>query len=189
MADVQQPGAAGGEHAAGVGGHGVVQALQARACPTSRSGQSTSRRPSRSSGPLTTVTTATGSCRVDRLGDLAELGERLPGDRLDEHVEDAAAGQADGERVVVADAVALERRHAGLDDVLGLLVDRALDAAAGDAADRGAVGADEHRGARRRGAERQVADDRAHPDGLPRLPPADQVVEHLTHSIYPLLGA
>src|SRR3712207_9506428 len=74
-----------------------------------------------------------------------EPGEGLPNPRLDEAVEDPAAGQPHGEGVVVADAVPLEGGDAGLDDVLGLLVDRTLDAAAGDAADGGAVGPDEHR--------------------------------------------
>jgi hypothetical protein len=48
--------------------------------------------------------------RVDRRGDLAELGERLAVDHLDEHVEDAAAREPDGERVLVADAVPLKHR-------------------------------------------------------------------------------
>ncbi len=45
---------------------------------------------------------------IDVGGDLAQLGEGLAGDALDVHVEDPAAGQADGERVVVGDAVPLE---------------------------------------------------------------------------------
>ena len=92
---------------AGVVGDGVVQALQAegarRAVRPERPAAGRAGRP----GPSTQVTTATGSCAADRLGDLAELGERLPGDRLDEDVEDPAAGQPDGEGVVVADAVPL----------------------------------------------------------------------------------
>ena len=93
-----------------------------------------------SPGPSTTVATATGSCaRID--GDhLGQLGERRRVDRLDEDVDDAAAGQPDGERVVVADAVALQHRLAAGQHLLRQLVDRALDAAAGDAADRLAVG-------------------------------------------------
>ena len=52
---------------------------------------------------------------LDVVGDLAELGEGLPVDPLDEDVEDAAAGEPDRERVVVGDAVALQHRHAGRD--------------------------------------------------------------------------
>ena len=45
---------------------------------------------------------------LDVVGDLTELGEGLLVDLLDVDVEDAAAGQPDRERVVVADAVPLE---------------------------------------------------------------------------------
>ena len=70
--------------------------------PDARSGQMTSRRPSRSSGALDDGDDGDRLVRGHRLGDLAELGERLARDRLDEDVEDAAAGEAHGERVVVA---------------------------------------------------------------------------------------
>ena len=43
----------------------------------------------------------------DVVGDGAEFGKRAPRDRLDEDVQDAAAGEPDREGVVVADAVAL----------------------------------------------------------------------------------
>ena len=46
-------------------------------------------------------------------GEVLELGEGLARDLLDVDVEDAAAGQADRERVVVGDAVALQHRGAG----------------------------------------------------------------------------
>ena len=46
-------------------------------------------------------------------GDLAQLRERLAVDPLHEDVDDAAAGQPDRERVVVADAVPLQHRRAG----------------------------------------------------------------------------
>jgi hypothetical protein len=45
----------------------------------------------------------------DRQRELAQLGERLAGHRLDEDVEDAAAGQPHREGVVVAHAVAPEQ--------------------------------------------------------------------------------
>src|SRR3954465_4993265 len=165
--------------------------------PEARAGQSTIRRPIRSSGPFTHVTTATGSCRsTDSLispssgDDSRDTGPTKtptkppparPQPPLDEDVQDAAAGQADGEGVVVADAVPLQGHLAGLDGVLRLLVDRALDAAAGDAADRCPVRTDQHRGAGRAGRGAPRRHDGAHADGLPRLPPTDQVVEHVTH--------
>ena len=102
-------------------------------------------------------------------------------DLLDEDVEDAAAGQPDRERVVVGDAVPLEHRLAGRDDRLGQLVDRALDAAAGDRADRGLVGADQHRGAGRARRGLEGRDHGADADGLAGLPPLHQLGQHLTH--------
>ena len=69
--------------------------------------------PSRSLGPGDAGDDGDRFVPVDGLLDLAQLGERLARDRLDEDVEDAAAGQPDGERVVVADAVAPQRRLAG----------------------------------------------------------------------------
>src|ERR687886_516210 len=186
-AGVQHPGAAGGQHAACVVGDGVVQALQAEGA---RAAVGPDDQPP--SHPVVRAGDAgdDGDRLVprDRLGHLAEPGEGLPRHRLDEDVEDPAAGQPDGEGVVVADAVPLEGRDAGLDDVLGLLVDRTLDAAAGDAAHSGAVGADEHRRAGRAGGRPPGGHHSAHADGLTRLPPADQVLEHVTHPTAPLLG-
>ena len=78
--------------------------------------------------------------RPDRGHHVRQLGERRRVDRLDEDVDDAAAGQPDRERVVVADAVPLQDRLAAGHHLLRELVDRALDAAAGHAADRLAVG-------------------------------------------------
>ena len=45
---------------------------------------------------------------LEVVGDLLELGEGLAVHLLDIHVEDAAAGQADGEGVIVGDAVPLQ---------------------------------------------------------------------------------
>ena len=42
--------------------------------------------------------------------DVLQLGECLAADLLDVHVEDPAAGEADGEGLVVGDAVPLEHR-------------------------------------------------------------------------------
>src|SRR3984957_20927095 len=68
-------------------------------------------------------------------GDLAELRETCLIDPLDEDVDDPAAGQPDGERVVVADPVGLEDGRTGLADLERQLVDGALHAATGHAAD------------------------------------------------------
>ena len=73
--------------------------------------------------------------RGDRGGHLTELRVALLADRLDEDVDDAAAGEADRQRGVVADAVALQHRLPGLEHLLGELIHRALDASAGHAAD------------------------------------------------------
>ena len=102
--------------------HGVVRSPAAERADAPRSsvvraarrssGCTTTRRPTHAgSGCSMTVTTATGRPARDVGGDLAELGERLAGDLLDEDVEDAPAGQPHGIRVVVADAVALEHRR------------------------------------------------------------------------------
>jgi len=73
-----------------------------------------------------------GAARLDVLGDRTELGEALGAHGLDEDVEDAAAGQPDGDGVVVADAVALEHRSPAGHHRLRQLVDGRLDTAAGD---------------------------------------------------------
>src|SRR5262249_37659960 len=72
---------------------------------------------------------------VDRGGHVTELREYLLADRLDEDIDDAAAGEPHRQRGVVADPVPLQHRLAALADLLGQLVDRALDAPAGHAAD------------------------------------------------------
>ena len=71
-----------------------------------------------------------GAAGLDVVGDVAELGVGLLGDLLDVDVEDAAAGEADRKGVVVADAVALQLGSPAGDDLVGRLVDRALDAPA-----------------------------------------------------------
>ncbi len=83
-------------------------------------------------------------------------GERCPDHRADriagphrgdQDVDDAAAGQAHGEGVVVAVAEALQDGLAVPQRLLAQLVDRAFHAAAGDRADGGAVGVHRERGA------------------------------------------
>ncbi len=68
--------------------------------------------------------------------------------RGDQDVEDSAAGQADGEGVVVAVAEAVQAAPAGGDRVEAQLVDGGLHAASGDGAERGAAVVDGERGAR-----------------------------------------
>ena len=108
--------ATGGEQTARVGGHRVVGSARAElpwtasACP---SGRMTSRRPTQlGSSCCDDGRHRDGSSGLDVGGHRSELGERLLVDHLDEDVEDATAGQPDRERVLVADAVALEDRCA-----------------------------------------------------------------------------
>ena len=57
---------------------------------------------------------------------IGELRERLLRDLLNEDVKNPAAGQADCEGVIVADAVALQHGVAVIDDLLRKSVDRRL---------------------------------------------------------------
>jgi hypothetical protein len=68
-----------------------------------------------------------------------ELWERGPIDLLDVHVDDPATGQSNGEGIEVGDAVPLQHRRARRQDLLGELIDRALDAAAGHGPEDGPV--------------------------------------------------
>jgi len=102
-------------------------------------------------------------------------------DGLDQHVEDPATGEPHGEGLVVADAVGLQHRFTGREHGLRDLVDGALHAPAGDAADDLAVRADRHHGTRLAGRRPADADDRG--DGVGRIAvvPRLELVEHLTH--------
>ncbi|CAM5564944.1 hypothetical protein SANTM175S_00237 [Streptomyces antimycoticus] len=124
--------------------------------PELPSGRTTSRRPSRPSGSgpstATQITSATGSPAATAVGRLAQFGEAFGIDPLHIHIDDSAAGQPDREGVVVADSVALQHGPAAVGHLLRQFVDGALDTAAGDAADRGAIGPDQHaRPGRQRG--------------------------------------
>lgn len=132
-----------------------------------------------------TVATATGQAGLDVRRHLTELRERRARDRLDEDVEDPAAGQADRYRVVVAHAIALQHGPPGRDHLLAQLIDRTLDASTRDRADRLAVASDEHRctsGPWRRAPGR---DDGAHRDCFAVLPPLQEPVQYLTHEPHP----
>ena len=111
-----------------------------------------------------------------------EFGKRLSGEHFDEHVERSAAGEPDGERIVVRYPVSGEHRSTGTHDVLREFVDRAFDAAARDRTGHRTVGTDDHgRSDRtRRGIEgANHRRDRCHVAGLPG---AQRVVEDVVHS-------
>jgi hypothetical protein len=126
-----------------------------------------------------------GSAGLDVGRDLLQLREVLLVDALDEHIHDAAARQPDGEGVVVAHPVPFQRGHAVGHHLLRRLVDRALDAAAGHAADRLSAGPHEHRRPRGPRGRPPGRDDGAHPDALALPPPGEQLVHHLTHRTAP----
>ena len=117
-----------------------------------------------------TVATATGRCPAMSSATARELGKRAARDRFDEDVDDAAAGEPDGEGVVVADAVTL--RAAALPSahhVVGQFVDRALDAAAGNRPAHGAVRRNDHRRTRRPRGGPEGANDGADASGFTRF--------------------
>ena len=139
---VEEAGGPGGEHADDVLAHGVVEALGAEAALGVVG-------PDDQMPPDEVRAADDGGDRDRFLGgdaarDAVELRPRLVVDALDEHLEDPAAGQADGEGVVVADPVGLVAREPVGEDLLAELVQRTLDAAAADRADRLAGVAHEH---------------------------------------------
>ena len=147
-----------------------------------RAGRS-SRRPSQAgSGCSMTVARATGRPASMSAAISPSSGKVSCDHLLDEDVEDPAAGEPDRERVVVGDAVPLEHRLAGPDHRLGEVVDRALDAAAGDRADRGAVRA-RPASRRRAGAARTgTSPPRCRRRRVsPASPPLHQLGQHVTH--------
>ena len=120
---VQRLVCAGGQQPAGVVGAPRRRPGSSRGCPGRRSavpsGRTTSRRPSRAGSGVRDH----GRDR-DRVGRPRCRRPRSPSsgndvlvDHLDEDVEDAAAGQPDRERVVVAHAVPLQHRLTGRDDL------------------------------------------------------------------------
>ena len=118
-----------------------------------------------------------------RRGDLAELGEACHIDPLDEYVNDPAAGQPHGERVVVADPVGLEDGRTGLTDVERQLVDGTLHAAAGHAADDLVVadGRDGQRSARIPGCAALRTRDRGQAEAFAGLPPLGDPAQYAAH--------
>ena len=66
---------------------------------------------------------------TDVVGHLVKVGERRSRHRLDEDVDDAAAGQADREGIAVADPIAVQPWRPGLRHLGGQFINSALDAA------------------------------------------------------------
>ncbi|MEC5181640.1 hypothetical protein RCH07_003009 [Arthrobacter sp. CG_A4] len=113
--------------------------------------------------------------------DGVQFRETLPGDRLDEDVDDPAAGQADGVGIVVADPVAHQDRCAFRFDPGGQLEHGALNAAAGNRTDGFALRGDNHGcpGEPRGGHER--AHNGGQAGGAALLPARHYCREHITH--------
>ena len=107
-------------------------------------------------------------------------------DALDEDVEFTAAGQADGERVVVGVAEPGPPRSAQVTEHLpAQLVDRSLDAAAGDAADGVAVLVHRDRRADGQRGTAVHADDGGQGEGTCLAAPAVQCVRDVQHGSSP----
>ena len=70
-----------------------------------------------------------GTVRTDVVAHLVEVGECSLRYRLDEDVDDAAAGQANREGIVVADPITFQPRSPGLRDVGSQFINSALHAA------------------------------------------------------------
>src|SRR5215472_830117 len=109
----------------------------------------------------------------DRSRDIAEVWIAFLANRLNQDVDDSAAGQADAERSIVADAVPLKDGRPGRDHIGREFVDGSFDAASGHAA--------YHLAARRHGHRRSGfpwrAAERSHHRGqaerLIAIPPLD----------------
>ncbi|BAS14467.1 hypothetical protein AHiyo8_27700 [Arthrobacter sp. Hiyo8] len=119
--------------------------------------------------------------RTDVVRYLGQFREVLSGDRLHKNVQDPAAGEADLERGVVTDAVALQHRIAGLDHLGGQFVKRSFDAPAGHRAHRTAVGVDHHGGAGRPRCGAEGAHHRSESYCVAGRYGGDQIVQDLTH--------
>src|SRR5215469_197776 len=120
--------------------------------------------------------------------DLAEFRKALLADRLDEDVDDAAAGQAHAERGVVAYPVALQDWLAGRDHLARQLVYSTLHAATRHAADDLAARGDRER---RAGLTRSAAERPDHgrqAELLAGIPPLDDLVQNVPHRRSPALN-
>lgn len=116
-------------------------------------------------------------------GHVVQVGEGVAGDRFDEHVQDSAAREPHRERVVVGDAVPLERRRPRLHDLGRQIVDGTLDAPAGHRPGHTTVGGDHHRGARGPWRRPEGRDDRGESRCLVRAPDCEQIGQDVAHRI------
>lgn len=114
--------------------------------------------------------------------------EHLParpvgGHRRDQDVEDTAAGQPDGERVLVAVAEPFAHHLAVLERLGAQVVDSAFHTASGDRPDGHALGVHSERGARP--ARRAAADahDRGDSEGPSLVEPQVQFVRDVQHGV------
>ena len=118
----------------------------------------------------------------DVVGHGLQLRKRRARDRFDEDVDDAAAGEPDGECVVVGDSVPLEPRRAVGHNVIGQFVDRALDAAARHRPAHRAVRRHHHRRPGRPRGGSEGPNDGADTRGATRFPDSHQLRQHVTHA-------
>ena len=174
-------GAPGGEQAAGVVGDGVVDArgTEGTVCVRLVDDQPPSH--PFGIGMVDHRRHRDRTMQGDGVRDRGQLREGGTRHRLGEDVDDSAARQADGEGVVVGDAVALQLGPSGLDHLTGQLVDRGLDAATRNRACDRAVGGDHHGGACRPRRRLHGAHDGGHTGGTTGPPYRDQIVEHIAH--------
>jgi hypothetical protein len=182
---VPQAGGAESEFAAGVGGHGRVQAARAE-----RAGGPV--RPDHERRPASRRAVGDGRqgdrlARRDRVHEHAEAGIPLGRDRAHQQRDLAAAGQTDGEGVLVAVAEGLQPGLATRGRLLRQLEHRALDAAPGHTAHDLVARAHRHR--RTRSAWRAAADldDGRETERGPGRVPAAEHRENVTHEPLPSL--
>jgi hypothetical protein len=116
-----------------------------------------------------------------RIGHLFEFGEVDRIHLLDEHIDDAAAGQPDSEGIIIGDAVALQDGDVVVEHLLAQFENRALHTATRDTADRPLIGGHQHRRSSRAGSRAIGGYHRAYRGRFARAPLRHQFVEHLTH--------
>src|SRR5215217_8581152 len=126
---------------------------------------------------------------VDIGRNIGQLGECLLRHLLDKDVQNSATGQADGERIVVADAVALEYGVAVCYHLLREGIDRRLHTTTRYRSHRGVIGTNQHGGAGLSRCRTPGANHSAHTDRLASPPPCQQVREDVTHRYAPQASA
>ena len=155
-------------------------------CPTASSGPSPTRSPdSRTSSfepDAVALDDGEEEAALLRLAQLGESLDQLHSTPLDEHVDLAAAGQADAPGEVVVDPVREELGLAGLEHGLGALEDVALDASAGHRAAHLPRLGDRQARAERPRRRAAGADDRCDHDLLAGLEPALHLGQDLLHA-------